>query len=341
MAAQQRRGDLELGRHVVVEGQRHGNPPTSAAFTDGGRQLGGVHDPVAATQVPELRGELVRAERRHDFAAGQMGALDQAVVDECHPHAPPRAAGGEPERPGERRAQTGIEATNRNCAILSRCLERWRRPSSFLTRDRREVVLATVRGVLAQRDVALEVVVVDDGSRDGTSEALASLGSPAVRIVRHAESLGLARARNAGLWAATSPWIALLDDDDRWAPDKLRSQLAAAETAGRRLRLLRGGHGGARWGRAGAAATHPSLRLCAARSARATRSRPAPPTSSCGRTWSAASVASTRRSAHLADWDLWIRLTEAGDARPLRRRPRRLSAARVQHASPAGRRGRA
>ena len=83
------------------------------------------------------------------------------------------------------------------------------------TRDRREGVVATVRHVLGQRDVQLEVVVVDDGSRDGTSEALAALGCAAVRVVRHAESLGLARARNAGLSAASAPWVALLDDDDR------------------------------------------------------------------------------------------------------------------------------
>jgi len=54
---------------------------------------------------------------------------------------------------------------------------------------------------------------------------------PRVRTVRHETSRGVARARNAGIAAAESPWLAFLDDDDLWAPEKLAAQLEAAQAA--------------------------------------------------------------------------------------------------------------
>lgn len=95
------------------------------------------------------------------------------------------------------------------------------------TRNRREVLALTLGSILAQEGVDLEVVVVDEGSTDGTAAALAAVDDARVRVVRHDEARGLAAARNAGTAAATSPWIAFCDDDDLWAPDKLRAQLDA------------------------------------------------------------------------------------------------------------------
>jgi glycosyltransferase involved in cell wall biosynthesis len=101
------------------------------------------------------------------------------------------------------------------------------------TRDRWEVLShAALRAALWQEDVDHEVVVVDDGSTDGTSDRLAELGDPRVRVVRHDHSLGVARARNAGLRAARGEWVSFLDDDDLWSPRKLRGQLDAAGQAG-------------------------------------------------------------------------------------------------------------
>jgi glycosyltransferase involved in cell wall biosynthesis len=96
------------------------------------------------------------------------------------------------------------------------------------TRDRRDMVLATVQAMFDQRDVSLEVVVVDDGSLDGTREALTALNDPRVTVVRHEHARGQAAARDSGVAAARAEWVAFLDDDDRWAPDKLRRQLEAA-----------------------------------------------------------------------------------------------------------------
>jgi glycosyltransferase involved in cell wall biosynthesis len=101
------------------------------------------------------------------------------------------------------------------------------------TRDRSHVVIDTVRLTLAQRGVELEVIVVDDGSRDDTEERVTALGEPRVTVLRNAASRGVAHARNRGIDRAAHPWIAFLDDDDRWSPDKLRVQLdrARAENA--------------------------------------------------------------------------------------------------------------
>jgi len=85
---------------------------------------------------------------------------------------------------------------------------------------------------LGQRGVEHEVVVVDEGSSDGTADELERLGDPRLRVVRHAAPRGVAQARNAGVAAARGDWVAFLDDDDLWAPDKLRRQVDAAVAAG-------------------------------------------------------------------------------------------------------------
>jgi glycosyltransferase involved in cell wall biosynthesis len=100
------------------------------------------------------------------------------------------------------------------------------------TRNRAEVLTShALPSALAQRDVDVEVVVVDDGSDDDGRRALDRLTDPRVRVVRHATREGQSRARNTGIEAARGEWIAFLDDDDLWSPDKLREQLDAAAAA--------------------------------------------------------------------------------------------------------------
>ena len=96
------------------------------------------------------------------------------------------------------------------------------------TKDRFTTLRTTVACVLAQRDVDVDVVVVDDGGSDGTAERLAGTGGR-VRVLRHASSAGVSQARNTGLAQASAPWVAFVDDDDLWSPDKLSHQLAALE----------------------------------------------------------------------------------------------------------------
>jgi glycosyltransferase involved in cell wall biosynthesis len=94
------------------------------------------------------------------------------------------------------------------------------------TYNRRAIVREAIDSVLAQT-VDLELIVVDDGSSDGTGEDLARLGAEraeTVRIERMA-NCGPAAARNRGVAMARAPLVAFLDSDDLWAPEKLARQL--------------------------------------------------------------------------------------------------------------------
>ena len=93
------------------------------------------------------------------------------------------------------------------------------------TKDRWPLLMRSLRSALAQEDVELEVIVVDDGSAKGTLDRLGELGDHRVRMMRHEQSRGVASARNLAVERALGKWIAFLDDDDLWAPQKLRVQL--------------------------------------------------------------------------------------------------------------------
>ena len=94
------------------------------------------------------------------------------------------------------------------------------------TRDRLALLLETLRSV-AQQDLAARVVVVDDGSTDGTAEALAR---HELTVVRNAAGgWGSGRARNAGLQRVTTPFVAFLDSDDLLLPQALGTLLAALD----------------------------------------------------------------------------------------------------------------
>ena len=84
----------------------------------------------------------------------------------------------------------------------------------------------TLRSALRQTHAELEVIVVDDGSKDGTRARAESFAAedPRVRVISKANA-GVAAARNTGIDAARGDFIAPLDADDLWHPDKLRLQL--------------------------------------------------------------------------------------------------------------------
>ncbi len=101
------------------------------------------------------------------------------------------------------------------------------------THDRSTWLCQSLRSVLWQRDVDLEVIVVDDGSTDDTTGTVVkNIGDRRIELIRHETPQGVSIARNHGAEEAAGEWLAFLDDDDLWAPTKLRRQLQAATTSG-------------------------------------------------------------------------------------------------------------
>jgi glycosyltransferase involved in cell wall biosynthesis len=181
------------------------------------------------------------------------------------------------------------------------------------TRNRREFLLQAVHDALCQEGVSLEVVVVDDGSTiQGAVDGIEALDER-IRVYRHDVQQGVARARNTGISNARGTWLAFFDDDDRWSPAKLRTQLEAAREVE------------AEWAYSGALTIDTEDRILTAS---------APPDRRVILRWLVelnaipggcsnliATVDAVRdvggfdeRLALVADWDLWIRLAEK--ARP-------------------------
>lgn len=88
-----------------------------------------------------------------------------------------------------------------------------------------------IDAILAQTVRELELIVIDDGSRDATPEVIADACArdPRVRALPMGENVGIARSLNAGLRAARAPIVAVQDADDHSAPERLERQLAVLD----------------------------------------------------------------------------------------------------------------
>jgi FkbM family methyltransferase len=101
------------------------------------------------------------------------------------------------------------------------------------TFNRIDLLPLTVSSVLDQTFTDFELLVVDDGSTDGTAGWLGEIADPRLRTITLPHSGNVARVRNAGAAAATGRFLAFLDSDDLWLPRKLEVQMAATATDGR------------------------------------------------------------------------------------------------------------
>ena len=95
------------------------------------------------------------------------------------------------------------------------------------TYNRLPLLRSAVSSVLSQTFSDLELLVVDDGSSDGTAEYLDGIDDPRARRIPLPHTGNVARARNAGAAQATGSILTFLDSDDLWLPRKLEVQLAA------------------------------------------------------------------------------------------------------------------
>lgn len=91
--------------------------------------------------------------------------------------------------------------------------------------NRAGVLARALASVRAQTLPPADVIVIDDGSSDDTAAVARRAGAT---VLRHPQSLGSGEARNTGIRAASTRWIAFLDSDDEWAPDHLQTLLTAA-----------------------------------------------------------------------------------------------------------------
>jgi glycosyltransferase involved in cell wall biosynthesis len=93
------------------------------------------------------------------------------------------------------------------------------------TCNRAGFVAGSVKSVSAQSLKDLEIIVVDDGSSDHTAAVIEGLNQPGLVYLRHDRRLGGATARNTGILRSTGEYVAFLDDDDEWYPEKLARQM--------------------------------------------------------------------------------------------------------------------
>lgn len=90
----------------------------------------------------------------------------------------------------------------------------------------------SINSVLAQTYTNWELLIVDDCSKDSTAEIVAAFSDPRIHYQRNVNNMGAAETRNQALKRAQGRYIAFLDSDDLWEPEKLKKQIAFMEKNG-------------------------------------------------------------------------------------------------------------
>ena len=181
------------------------------------------------------------------------------------------------------------------------------------TYNRAETIEQAIGSIIEQTVPASEIIVVDDGSTDDTVRRVMAIGSPLIRILVNDRNLGATASRNRGAKIATAEWVAFLDSDDYWHPQKLESERALIADTGEGVSAIASNHvlvidGQVR--------NLPTQKERVGDVARALHAENFLGTCSC---------MTVRRKQFLAmggfneqlkscqDWDLWIRATDAGE----------------------------
>jgi glycosyltransferase involved in cell wall biosynthesis len=107
------------------------------------------------------------------------------------------------------------------------------------TYNRRKYIFRAIDSVLVQTVPVDEIIVVDDGSTDGTFEAIGNTYGSCVKLVRQ-ENMGVSVARKRATDEAQGEWVAFLDSDDEWLPDRNAAFLRAISIVPPRVALIFG-----------------------------------------------------------------------------------------------------
>lgn len=184
--------------------------------------------PIIASDLPQQRGSFIEAATTR-VPPTDAGALAAAIIR--------HALGEVSADPAAVRAEVvetyAVEAcSDRLLEIYRRCREAPMPPRPkvsviIATYERPAMLVRAVESALAQTETDRELIVVDDGSTADVAAALAPYRSQ-LTLIRQ-ENGGLARARNTGLRSARGRFVAFLDDDDIWLPDRLAALLPAIE----------------------------------------------------------------------------------------------------------------
>jgi glycosyltransferase involved in cell wall biosynthesis len=102
---------------------------------------------------------------------------------------------------------------------------------NILTKNRKDQLKKAIDSVLSQSFKDVEIIVVDDGSTDGTEQVLKDLRFKDLKILSHGQSWGITQSRQEALQSSTGDYIAVLDDDDEWMDvNKLKKQVEFLDT---------------------------------------------------------------------------------------------------------------
>ena len=106
------------------------------------------------------------------------------------------------------------------------------------TYNRSNLLYRAVASVLDQTFADFEIIVIDDHSTDDTSSVAESFSDPRVRFLINNRTRGACGARNVGILSAKGNWVAFLDDDDVWLPEKLKHQFELARNVNKTVGLI-------------------------------------------------------------------------------------------------------
>jgi len=106
------------------------------------------------------------------------------------------------------------------------------------TYNRGYILSRAIKSVLNQTYQNMEIIIVDDGSKDNTEEVVKKFTDTRIQYIRHSENRGLSAARNTGIKNSKSDFVAFLDSDDEYLPEKIEKSLEVFKNARENLGMV-------------------------------------------------------------------------------------------------------